>query len=60
MLDVWSTHAPRLRDKYLDVTKDMERRLMQKIYTAFQEGVGLRILSLESVDYFGTSEYFSG
>ena len=27
---------------------------------AFPERVGLRILSLESIDYFGTSEYFSG
>ena len=26
----------------------------------FPERVGPRILSLESVDYFGTSEYFSG
>ena len=26
---------------------------------AFPERVGPRILSLESVDYFGTSEYFS-
>ena len=33
MLDVWSTHALRLGDKYLDVTKDMEGRLMQKIWT---------------------------
>jgi len=28
-------------------------------YRAFPERVGPRILSLESVDYFGTSEYFS-
>ena len=27
---------------------------------AFPERVGPRILSLESVDYFGTSEHFSG
>ena len=27
---------------------------------ALPERVGLRILSLESIDYFGTSEYFSG
>ena len=29
-------------------------------YWAFQELVGSWILSLESVDYFGTSDYFSG
>ena len=27
---------------------------------AFPERVGPRVLSLESVDYFGTSEHFSG
>ena len=32
---------------------------MIKIRT-FLEQVGLQILSLESVDYFGTSEYLSG
>ena len=29
-------------------------------FRAFPERVGPRILSLESVDYFGTSEHFSG
>ena len=29
-------------------------------FRAFAERVGPRILSLESVDYFGTSEHFSG
>ena len=29
-------------------------------YRAFPERVGPRILLLESVDYFGTSDYFSG
>ena len=29
-------------------------------HRAFLERVGPRILSLESTDYFGTSEYFSG
>ena len=29
-------------------------------YRAFPERVGPRILSLESVDYFGTTDYFSG
>ena len=29
-------------------------------FRAFGERVGPRILSLESVDYFGTSEHFSG
>ena len=29
-------------------------------YRAFPERVGPRILSLESVDYFRTSDYFSG
>ena len=29
-------------------------------FRAFTERVGLRILSLERVDYFGPSEYFSG
>ena len=29
-------------------------------YQAFPERVGPRILSLESVDYFRTSDYFSG
>ena len=28
--------------------------------TSFSEQVGLEILLLESFDYFGTSEYFSG
>ena len=28
-------------------------------YRAFPERIGPRILSLESVQYFGTSEYFS-
>ena len=27
---------------------------------AFPKRVGPRVLSLESIDYFGTSEYFSG
>ena len=29
-------------------------------YRAFPERVGPRILSLESVDYFGTTDHFSG
>ena len=29
-------------------------------FRVFPEGVGPRILSLESVDYFGTTEHFSG
>ena len=29
-------------------------------YQAFPERVGPRILSLESVDYFGTTDHFSG
>ena len=29
-------------------------------YRTFPERVGLRILSLESVEYFGTTDYFSG
>ena len=29
-------------------------------YQAFLERVGPRILSLESVDYFGTTDHFSG
>ena len=29
-------------------------------YQAFPEWVGPRILSLESVDYFGTTDHFSG
>ena len=29
-------------------------------YRAFPERVGPRIVLLESVDYFGTSDYFSG
>ena len=29
-------------------------------FRAFPEQVGERILSLESVDYFGTSEHYSG
>ena len=29
-------------------------------YRAFPEGFGPRILSLESVDYFGTTDHFSG
>ena len=42
--------------KYCDVTYNIlfERHL------AFLEWVGPRILSLESVDYLRTSEYFSG
>ena len=42
--------------KYCDVTYNIlfERR------QAFLEWVGPRILSLQSVDYFRTSEYFSG
>ena len=30
------------------------------LYRAFPERVGPRILSLESVDYFGTTDHFSG
>ena len=30
------------------------------LYRAFPERDGPRILSLESVDYFGTTDYFSG
>ena len=29
-------------------------------FRAFRERVGPRILSVESLDYFGTSEHFSG
>ena len=29
-------------------------------FRVFPEGAGPRILSLESVDYFGTTEHFSG
>ena len=29
-------------------------------FKTFPEWVGPRILSLESIDYFGTSEHFSG
>ena len=29
-------------------------------YRAFPERVGPRVLSLESVDYFGTTDHFSG
>ena len=42
-------------DKYRDTTYNIFIRCR-----VFSERVGPRILSLESVDYFGTSEYFSG
>ena len=42
--------------KYCDVTYN----ILFKRRRAFLEWVGPRILSLESVDYFRTSEYFSG
>ena len=42
--------------KYCDVTYNI---LFERPW-AFLEWVGPRILSLESVDYFRTSEYFSG
>ena len=42
-------------NKYRDVTYGVFKRCR-----AFPERVGPRILSLESVDYFGTSEHFSG
>ena len=38
--------------------KKVLERLMR--FRAFPERVGPRILSLESVDYFGISEHFSG
>ena len=42
-------------DKYRDTTYNIFIRCR-----VFSERVGPRILLLESVDYFGTSEYFSG
>ena len=35
------------------------RRINEKDVALFPEQVGPRVLLLESVDYFGTSEYFS-
>ena len=47
-------------DKNRGVTKAMHRIESYERFRAFQERVGPRILSLESVDYFGTSDYFGG
>ena len=47
-------------DKNRGVTKAMHRIERYERFRAFHERVGPRILSLESVDYFGTSDYFSG
>ena len=49
-------------------TGDKNRSVMKPMYRiescercwAFLEWVGPRVLSLESIDYFGTSDYFSG
>ena len=45
-------------DKYLGVTKAMQGRLMLKMYSF--SGMGRSTNSITRVDYFGTSEYFSG
>ena len=50
-------------DKYLGVTKSHTWKSLIKICErcrVFRERVGPQILSLENIDYFGTSEYFSG
>ena len=43
-----------------DITKAMHRMESCERCRAFPEQVGPRILSLESVDYSGTNDYFSG
>ena len=47
-------------DKNRGVTKAMHRIGSCERYRAFPKRVGPQILSLESIDYFGTSDYFSG
>ena len=47
-------------DKNREVTKDTHRIASCERYRAFPERVGPQILSLESIDHFGTSDYFSG
>ena len=47
-------------DKNSGVTKAMHRKKSCERCRAFPERVSPRILSLESDDYFGTSDYFSG
>ena len=46
-------------DKYLGVTKAMQGRLMRKVQSFFGTCRSTNS-SLEIVDYFKTSEYFSG
>ena len=46
-------------DKNRGVRRDLLKASCM-LCKAFPERVGPRILSLESIDYFGTSEYFSG
>ena len=48
------------RALYLQQFMSIHVHRIQIPYRAFPERVGPRILSLESVDYFRTSDYFSG
>ena len=48
------------RALYLQQFMSIQVHRIQIPYRAFPERVGPRILSLESVDYFRTSDYFSG